>query len=112
MIDDIEKTMVLTEKMQVALPMGAIATNELRRTLQNETNQVFPRECIITEIRYMGDEGGIACHLTFEGSETENVFVASITHLTFDRKNPFAREIELYCNHRTKRLKKLNHTRP
>ena len=38
MIDDIEKTMVLTEKMQVALPMGAIATNELRRTLQNETN--------------------------------------------------------------------------
>jgi len=108
MIDDIRKTMALTEKMRAALPMEAMATKELRRALQEQSSKVFPRECSITEIRYMNDEGGIACHLDFGFSGMKNVYVVSITHLKFDRRKPLTREIEAYCKHRIKRLKKLN----
>ena len=108
MIDDIAKTMALTEKMQAALPMEAFATKEVRRALQEQSNKPFPRECNITEIRYMDDDGGIACHLDFGFSGIQNVYVISITHLKFDRRNPLTREIEAYCKHRIKRLKKLN----
>jgi hypothetical protein len=56
----------------------------------------------------LGDEGGIACHLDFGFSDTQNMQIVSITHLRFDRRNPLAREIEAYCKHRIKRLKKLH----
>ena len=79
-IDNIEKSMALVERMQAALPVRAFTNMELRRTLQEESKRVFPHECTVTEIRYMGDEGGIACHLDFGFSDTKNVYVVSITH--------------------------------
>jgi len=106
-IDNIEKSMALVERMQAALPMLAFTTKEVRRTLQEEAKRVFPHECSVTEIRYMGDEGGLMCYLDFDFSDTQNVHIVSITHLKFDRKNPLAREIDAYCKHRIKRLKKL-----
>jgi DNA transposition AAA+ family ATPase len=108
MIDDIGKTMALMEKMRAALPLNALATKEVRKILQENSDKVFPRECGITEIRYMNDEGGIACHLDFGFSEEKNVVVISITHLRFYRRHPLTREIEAYCKHRVKRLKKQN----
>ncbi len=112
MIDDLQKTIALTEKMQLALPLMAIVTKEARRTMQKDANKDFPRKCNVTEIRYLGDEGGILCHLDFGFSGTKNVYIVSITHLRFDRKNSLTREIEVYCKHRTKRLKKLNRGMP
>ena len=100
--------MVLVDRMQAALPMRAFTNMEVRRTLQEESKRVFPHECSVTEIRYMGDEGGLACHLDFGFSDSKNVYIVSITHLRFDRRNPLAREIEAYCKHRIKRLKKLD----
>ncbi|MDA1099924.1 MAG: hypothetical protein O2967_13165 [Proteobacteria bacterium] len=111
MIDDIGKTMALTAKVQAALPMAAFATDHLRSALQQQSDKVFPRACSITEIRYMNDEGGIACHLDFGFSGTQNVYVVSITHLRFGRGNPLRREIEAYCKHRIKQLKKLDRGR-
>ena len=108
MIDDIGKTMALTEKMQVALPLDAFASEALRKTLHDQSNKDFPRECSVTEIRYLHDEGGITCHLDFGFSGTQNAYIVSITHLKFDRRHPLTREIEAYCKHRIKRLKKLN----
>ncbi len=94
--------------MRAALPMRAFTNMELRRTLQEESKRVFPHECSVTEIRYMGDEGGLVCHLDFGFSDTNQVYIVSITHLKFDRRNPLARDIEAYCKHRIKRLKKLH----
>lgn len=108
MIDNIEKSTKLVERMQAALPMRAIATMELRRTLQEESKRVFPSECSVTEIRHLGDEGGIVCYLNFDFNDTKGVYIVSITHLRFDRRNPLAREISAYCKHRIKRLKKLH----
>lgn len=108
MIDDIEKSMALVERMQAALPMRAFTSMGLRRTLQEKSKRNFPHECSVTEIRYLGDEGGLACHLDFGFGANKQVHIVSITHLKFDRKNPLAREIEAYCKHRIKRLKKLH----
>jgi hypothetical protein len=108
MIDDTEKAMALTEKIQIALPIAAIATKELRRALQEKSDHVFPSECSVTKIIYMGEEGGISCHLDFGLSGSKNAYVVSITHLKLNRRNPLTREIEAYCKHRIKRLKKLH----
>ena len=108
MIDNIGKTMALMEKMRAALPLNAFATKEVRETLQENSDKIFPRECGITEIRYMNDEGGIACHLDFGFTDTKNAHIVSITHLRFDRRHPLAREIEAYRKHRIMRLKKLD----
>ena len=48
-------------------------------------------DCKVTKVMYAGDEGGIMCHLTFDEEEKEEVFLVSITHLSFDRKLPVAR---------------------
>lgn len=108
MIDDLEKTISLMEKMQVALPMRAFATTRLQKMLQEKTNRAYPRECSVTDIRYIGDEGGIVCRLDFGLSDSEDAHFVSITHLTFNRKNPLAREIEGYRKRRIKRLKMLH----
>lgn len=104
MIDDVEKSVALVERMRAVLPMRAFTTMGLRRTLQQD----FPHECSVAEVRYLGDEGGIACILEFGFNDTKEVHVVSITHLRFDRRQPLAREIEAYCKHRIKRLKKLH----
>ena len=107
MIDDIKKSTALVERMQAAIPMQAFATKRVRETLRQDSKRDFPQECNVTEIRYMGDEGGIMCYLDFGFFDTANVHIVSITHLKFNRKNPLAWEIKAYCKHRIKRLRKL-----
>ena len=94
--------------MQAALPMRAFTTTGVRGALRQSLKRDFPHECRVTEIRYMGDEGDLACHLDFGFCDDKNVHIVSITHLNFDRKNPLSREIKAYCKHRIKRLRKLN----
>jgi hypothetical protein len=55
---------------------------------------------------YLGDEGGILCHLAFDADIGPRAFIVSITHLLFDRRNPLAREIASYQKHRFKRLRR------
>ena len=108
MIDDVERSVALVERMRAALPMRANTNIELRKILQEGSKRVFPHECSVTEISYMGDEGGIVCTLDFGFSDTKEAHIVSITHLRFDRRNPLARKIEAYCKHRIKRIKKLH----
>ncbi len=107
MIDDIKNSLALVEKMQAALPMRAFATKGLRRTLQQSSKQRFPHEFSVPDVKYLGDQGGIACILDLGFEDAKEVHVVSITHLRFDRRHPLAKEIEAYCKHRIKRLKKL-----
>ena len=107
-IDDVEKSVALVERMRAALPMRALATMGLRETLRQGSKRDFPHECRVTEVWYMGDEGGISCRLDFGFADAKAVHIVSITHLSFDRGHPLAREIGAYRKHRIKRLKKLH----
>jgi hypothetical protein len=51
---------------------------------------------------YSGDVGGILCCLDIGGPDTKSAHIVSITHLTFNRNIPLAREIEAYERHRNK----------
>jgi hypothetical protein len=108
MIDDINKTMALVEELEASLPLTAIARKELRATMLKDIGREFSRECRVTEVRYLGDEAGIVCKLDFGLSDTQNSFHVSITHIKFSPTGPLTREINKYCKHRIKRLKKLN----
>ncbi len=91
MIDDIEKSEALVERMRAVLPIRAHTTMALRRTLQQSSKHGLPNECSVAEVRYLGDEGGIACILDLGFDDTKEVHLVSITHLRFDRRHPLAR---------------------
>ena len=63
-------------------------------------------------VEYAGDEGGIVCQLDFGGEDGREVFFTSITHLSFDRRLPLAREIAAYQKHRMKRIRRASSVPP
>jgi hypothetical protein len=109
MIDDLEKTEMLMERMGAALPMRARVSTDALQVLRDKSPETdFSRQCHVTDLRYAGDEGGILCHLDFGVHGSKSMQIVSITHLAFDRKNPLWREIEGYKKRRIKRLRKLH----
>ena len=94
-------------KLKAALPLPAMATPAILAQLQEQAPalDLSPR-CQITQIHYAGDEGGILCKLDFGQEDTDPAFFVSITHLSFDRRLPLAREITAYQKHRVKRIRR------
>jgi len=108
-IDNQDQVKRLLCKLTEALPLSALATPALIATLRGRSSSAkITWGCNVTEVMYAGDEGGIMCHLTFDEGEKEEVFLVSITQLSFDRRLPVAREIALYQKHRIKRIRRDN----
>ena len=100
MIDNADQVERVLAKLQAALPLPARITPELAATLLDKAHAATIKSpCSVTWISYAGDEGGIMCKLSF-GDESENAVFTSITHLRFDPRLPFAREIAAYQKHR------------
>jgi hypothetical protein len=108
MIDNPELTADLIAKLEGALPLPAIVTPELAGSIRNQSPGVsVPRTCQVVQVFNMGDEGGIMCALSLEGlDDGKTVFLASITHLDFDRRMLLAREVVSYQKRRVKKLRR------
>jgi hypothetical protein len=106
-IDNLDQTGRLLCKLEESLPLAARATPALAGAIRWQSGgiEVSP-SCRVTRVHYLGDEGGILCHLAFDGDIGPSAFIVSITHLVFDRRNPLAREIANYQKHRIKRLRR------
>ena len=112
-IDNPLQVELLIAKLKAALPLPATATPPMLAQVQEQAPGLdLSSRCQITAIHYAGDEGGIVCKLDFGTEDAEKVFFVSITHLTFDRRLPLAREIAAYQKHRVKRLPRSGPTRP
>ena len=112
MIDNPLQVELLIAKLKAALPLPATATPPMLAQVQELAPGLdLSSRCQITAIHYAGDEGGIVCKLDFGTEDAEKVFFASLTHLTFDRRLPLAREIAAYQKHRVKRLPRSGPTR-
>jgi hypothetical protein len=99
----------LIAKLKAALPLFATVSAPMLAVLHEQSSGTdLPPRCQITGIHYVGDEGGIVCKLDFGNEPDQKVFFASITHLTFDRRLPLAREIAAYQKHRIKRIRRAN----
>ncbi len=108
MIDDFRTTESLMERICADLPMQAHVSRDVLRTLRREAPKaVFSQRCDVTEVRYAGDESGILCTLHFDDQTSKAVYVVSMTHVTFERRNPLWRDIERYKKRRIKRLRRL-----
>ena len=109
MLDDPERTSRLLAALKASLPFEVHLTPPLARLLREEQVALAARDRqTVSEVSYLGDEGGIVCHLERGGDEKGKLIVTSITHLEFDPRLPFAREIAAYQKHRTKRLRRIH----
>jgi len=107
MIDNPDQVEHLLQRLQNALPLPAFGNPSLIASLRkrSSTTKITP-PCTVTRIDYAGDEGGIMCHLVFDEEAGPEIFVVSITHLTFDPRLPGAREVAAYQKHRIKRIRR------
>lgn len=107
MIDNPDQVDRLIPKLEEALPVCARLSSQLVALVREQAPGLeVPQRCAVTRIDYAGDQGGIMCRLELGGREELRVFFVSITHLTFDRRQPLAREIAAYQRHRTKRIRR------
>jgi hypothetical protein len=58
----------------------------------------------VSKVSYLGDVGGIVCHIQPE--DAESAAVVSLTHVRVRRTLPFAAAVLDYQKHRVKKLKK------
>jgi hypothetical protein len=106
MLDDPRKTHPLMAMLKGALPIPTNITPYLARELSKQSPDIpIPSRRNVIGVVYSGDVGGILCCLDIGGPNTEIAHAVSITHLTFNRNIPLAREIEAYQRHRNKKLK-------
>ncbi len=105
MIDNFRQVNRLLVKLEESLPIVASMTPQLAATLRQQSSAAYiPRQCQVTAVHYLGDEGGIVCRLDLQGGDGPRGVLASITHLEFDPRQPFAGDVAAYQKHRIERL--------
>ena len=88
----------LIQSMKKALPLYAVPS----KYLLQEFRQMHASDKLeITEVLYLGNEGGISCAVE-RGNE---VMIISITHLNFPAGHPLTEEINDYKRNRIQALK-------
>jgi hypothetical protein len=108
-IDDSVKVVRLLAGMKAALPLSCSVTPHLAEELRRQVpDMAIPTRCLVTDVHYSGDEGGIVCRLDFGDRRLEKKeFIVSMTHIAFVGGGSLAREIAAYIKHRIKRLRRL-----
>ena len=109
MLDKLEKTYQLLATLNAAVPFEVELPPSLIAHLlaQQTAVPVNPRHSV-SKVSYLGDEGGIVCHIVPE--ESDNVLVVSLTHVRVHRSLPYSAAVFDYQKHRVKKLKKRNGT--
>src|SRR5260370_35376464 len=107
MIDDLEKTNFLLEKLKTVVPIEARLSQSLIRLLAEKSPEMpIPESCNGIDVFYTGDEGGLICCLDIGGPQTQDANLVSITHLGFHRNTPPSRNTSLYHPHTINKPKK------
>ena len=105
MLDKPEKTRELIDILDAAVPFEVDMTPDLIEHLARHQNPVAIKSIeTVSKISYLGDPGGIMCHIQPEGAG--NAVVISLTHVRVRRTLPFAAAVLDYQKHRVKKLKK------
>jgi hypothetical protein len=105
MLDKPEKTRELIEILEAAVPFAVALTPDLIEHLARQQKPVLVKPIeTVSKVSYLGDVGGIICHVQPE--DTESMIVVSLTHVRVPGKLPFAKAVLDYQKHRVKKLKK------
>lgn len=106
MLDNPEKTARLLAALKVAVPFKVELTPAVGKQLQaDKVAAAYQTHQIVLDLSYLGDEGGIMCHIV--PPENEAAIIVSLTHVRVPRSMPSAAAVLDYQKHRVKKLKKL-----
>jgi hypothetical protein len=105
MIDNPEQVTALMQKLKMHLPIPVKATDALISTMRTSSINLSPQTGIeITDVIYMGDEGGICCTLKVMDQKKIVLVVVSLTHLRLLNTDPLSSDVRAYQISRTKKL--------
>jgi hypothetical protein len=105
MLDNPEKTARLLATLEAAVPFEVALTSDLIGNLAEQQKPVAVKPIeTVSKVSYLGDMGGIVCHVQPE--DAEGMIVVSLTHVRVPRTLPFANAVLDYQKHRVKKLRK------
>ena len=105
MLDKPEKARDLIAILEAAVPFEVTLMPELIEQLGRQEKPVVLKPIeTVSKISYLGDMGGIVCHVQPE--DTKSIVVVSLTHVGISRKLPFATAVLDYQKHRVKKLRR------
>ena len=108
MLDNPEKTARLIAALKSAAPFQVALMPDLIDHLASQQKPVVVKPLeTVSDVSYLGDEGGIVCHIQPE--EADNVIIVSLTHVRVPRAFLLATAVLDYQKHRVKKLKKQRH---
>jgi hypothetical protein len=105
MLDKPERTRELMDVLDAAVPFEVALMPDLIEHLARQQNPVAIKSVeTVSKVSYLGDVGGIICHIQPE--EAESAVVVSLTHVRVGPTLHFAAAVLDYQKHRVKKLKK------
>ena len=104
MLDNQKKTSELVTELKAALPFEVELTPEVIDSLRaGKTAVVVKPQQIVSDVSYLGDAGGIMCHIKPK-EMSGNPLVISITHVRMPRKHALAKAVFDYQKQRVKQI--------
>jgi hypothetical protein len=105
MLDDREQTERLLVALKAAVPFEAGVSPEALRLLRaRESGSTWAARQVVRDVSYLGDMGGIVCHL--QAPEAQEAAVISLTHVRVPSSLPLAAQVARYQKHRIKKLRR------
>ena len=105
MLDDPAQTERLLAALKATLPFEAqISPEALQQLRGRDGGSVWTAHQTVRAVSYLGDMGGIACHL--QPPEAQEVAVISLTHIRVPPSLPVAAQVARYQKHRLKKLRR------
>ncbi len=105
MLDNPEKTARLLAALKAAAPFEVeLAPPVVKQLRADKVVAADQPSKIVSGVSYLGDEGGIMCHIA--PPESEGAIIISLTHVRVPRTMPLAASVLDYQKHRVKKLKK------
>jgi hypothetical protein len=105
MLDNPEKTARLLDALKRAAPFEVDLPPMVIKQLQaDKVDAGHQTRQTVSDLSYLGDEGGIMCHIVPPGDEA--AIIISLTHVRVSRSMPFATAVLSYQKHRVKKLRR------
>jgi len=105
MLDDPEQTEQLLVALKATVPFEVgVSPEALQQLRAREAGSTWAARQIVHDVSYLGDMGGIVCHL--QPPEGREVAVISLTHVRVPSSLPLAAQVARYQKHRIKKLRR------
>lgn len=105
MLDNPKKTAWLLAALKQAAPFEVELLPMVVKQLQaDKVAAAHQTRQTVSDLSYLGDEGGIMCHIVPPGDEA--AIIISLTRVRISHAMPLAASVLNYQKHRVKKLKK------